>query len=53
MHRKPEAKMLPLDIELTTTLRNLRNVKSVESVTMVDQRERMQPIPEKIEVERP
>ena len=45
MHRKPEVELLPLDIELERTLRNLRKVKSAESTTMVDQRERMQPIP--------
>ena len=33
-------------------LRNLRKVKSVESTTMVNQRERMQPIPEEVEAKR-
>ena len=28
MHRKPEAELLPLDIELKNTLRNMRKVKS-------------------------
>ena len=36
MHRKPEAELLPLDIELERTLRNLRKVKLFESITMVD-----------------
>ena len=53
MHRKLEAKLLPLDTELERTMRNLRKVKSVESTTMADQRERMQPIPEEAEAERP
>ena len=53
MHRKPGAELLPLDTELEITLRNLRKVKSTESTTMVDQRERIQPIPEEAETERP
>ena len=44
MHRKPEADLLPLDIELERTLRNKRKVKNAESTTMADQRERLQPI---------
>ena len=47
MHRKLEAKLLPLDTELERTLRNLRKVKGAESATMENQRERMQPILEK------
>ena len=53
MHGKLEAELLPLDTKLERTLRSLRKVKSVESTTMADQRERMQPIPEEIEVEIP
>ena len=34
MHRKPEAELLPLDIELERTLRNLRKVKGAEAATM-------------------
>ena len=52
MHRKPEAELLPLDTEMET-LRNLRKAKSVESTTMANQIERMQPIPEEEEAERP
>ena len=52
MHRKPEAKLLPLDTELEITLRNLRKVKSAESATMADYRERMRPIPEEAETKR-
>ena len=44
MHRKPEAELLPLDIELERTLSNLRKVKSAESTTMAEHRERMQAI---------
>ena len=36
MHKKPEAELLPLDIELERTPRNLRKVKRAESTTMVD-----------------
>ena len=53
MHRKPKAELLPLDTELERTLKNLRKVKRAESTTMADQRERMQPIPKKLDVERP
>ena len=53
MLRKLEAELLPLDTELERTLRNMRKVKSVESVTMVDQRERMQPIPAEAETKIP
>ena len=45
MHRKPEAELLPLDIELERTLRNLKNVRSVESAVMVKQQETHQNIP--------
>ena len=34
MHRKLEAKLLPLDTELDRTLRNLKKVRSVESAVM-------------------
>ena len=30
MHRKAEAELLPLDIELERTLRNMRKVKSAK-----------------------
>ena len=46
MHRKPEAELLPLDMELERTLRNMRKVKGAEEATMTNQIERMQPIPE-------
>ena len=39
MHKKPEAELLPLDIEMERPLRNLRKVKRVESTTMAEQRE--------------
>ena len=53
MHRKPEADMMPLDIEIKRTLRNLRKVTSVESISMENDRERLQPIQEEEETERP
>ena len=39
MHRRPEAKLLPLDIEIEKTLRNLKKVRATEEATMVEQRE--------------
>ena len=39
MHRKPEAKLLPLDTKFERTLINLRKVKSVESTTMAEKSE--------------
>ena len=39
MHRRPEAKMLPLDTELERTLRNLKKVRIFEAVIMEKQRE--------------
>ena len=44
MHRKLEAELLPLDIELERTLRNLRKVKNYESIILAEQREILQPI---------
>ena len=44
MHRKPEAELLPLDIELERTLRNLKNVRRVDSAVMVKQQETHQNI---------
>ena len=38
MHRKSEAKLLSLDIELERTLRNLKKVRFVEAVVMAEQR---------------
>ena len=53
MHRKPEAYLLPLDTKIEKTLRHLRKVRSDESTTMENQRERLQPIPEEAEADRP
>ena len=39
MHRKPKAELMPLDIELERTLRNLKKVRFVEAVVMAKQRE--------------
>ena len=52
MHRRPEADLLPLDIEIERTLQNLRRITSAESKNMANQRERLQVIPEEEEVER-
>ena len=52
MHRKPEADLLPLDIEIERTLRNMRKITSVESRSMENQRERLQPILEEAETKR-
>ena len=45
MHRKPEAKLLPLDTELERTLRNLKKVRNAELVVMEGQQETHQNIP--------
>ena len=37
MHRRPEAELLPLDIELERTFRNLKKVKAVEKAVMAEQ----------------
>ena len=52
MYRKPKAELLPLDIELERTLRNLKKVRSVESTVMVEQQETHQNILA-LEIERP
>ena len=54
MHRRAEADLLPLDIEIERTLQNLRRITNTESRNMANQRERLQVIPEEEEeVERP
>ena len=52
MHRNPKANLLPLDIEIERTLRNLRKVTSAVSTSMANQRV-LQPIPEEAETDRP
>ena len=49
MHRRPEADLLPLDIEIEITLQNLRRTISVESRNMENQRDRLQAISEEEE----
>ena len=49
MHRRPEAYMLPLDIEIEGTLQNMRRITNAESINMANQRERLQTIPEEEE----
>ena len=39
MHRRLEAKLLPLDTELERTLRNLKKVRVAKTTVMVDQEE--------------
>ena len=46
MHRKQEADLLPLDIEIERTLKNLRKIIVAESRSMENPRERQQAIPE-------
>ena len=53
MHRKPKADLLPLDTKIERTLRNMRKVTSAESICMANQRERLQPILEEAETDRP
>ena len=45
MHRRPEAKLLPLDTEIENTLRYLKKVRAYKEVTMTEQREGNQNIP--------
>ena len=52
MHRKPEAKLLPLGTKLERTLRNLMKVRSVESTVMAEQQETHKNIPS-LAIERP
>ena len=53
MHRKLEANFLSLDIKIEKTLRNLRKDTSAESINMANQREKLQPILEEAEADRP
>ena len=53
MHRKPEANLLSLDIEIERTLKNLRKATSAEYKSMENQRERLQTIPKEEETKRP
>ena len=41
MHRKPEADLLPLDIEIERKLQNMRKITVAESRSMENQRERL------------
>ena len=44
MHRKPKVDLLPLDIEIEKSLKNLRKATSAEYKSMAKQRERLQTI---------
>ena len=41
MHRRPEADLLPLDIEIERTLQNLWKITVAESRSITNQRERL------------
>ena len=53
MHRRPEAELLPLDIELERTLRNLKKLRVAEVVAMADQKGTNQHVPAEPTTERP
>ena len=52
MHRRPEAKLLPLDTKLERTSRNLKKVRVAEESVMAKQRETNKNIPV-VAVDRP
>ena len=53
MHRKSEAELLPLNIEIKRTLKNLRKATSTGDRSMANQIERLQTIPEEEKAKRP
>ena len=53
MHRIPEAELLPLDIKLERTLRNLKKVRIAEAVVMVEQEGTDQHVPKEPTTEMP
>ena len=53
MHRKSEARLSPLDVEIERTLKNLRKTTSAEDKSIAHQIERLQTISEEEEAERP
>ena len=53
MHRRLEAELLPLDIELERTLRNLKKKTVTEAVAKVDQEGTNQNVPAEPTTERP
>ena len=53
MQRKPEAELLPLDIELERIVRNLKKVRIVEASVMAEQEGINQLIPTALAIERP
>ena len=53
MHRKSEAKLLPLDTKIERTPKNLRKATSTGDRSIDNQIERLQTIPEEGDVERP
>ena len=53
MHRRPKAKLLPLDTELERTLRNLKKVRVAETLAMENQEGTDQHLPAKPTAKRP
>ena len=53
MHRRLEAELLPLDIELERTMRNLKKVRIAEAVAMTEQEGTYQHVPTELIAERP
>ena len=53
MHRKSEAKLLPLDTKIERTLKNMRKATSAEDRSMANQIKRLHNIPKEEEAERP
>ena len=49
MHRKSEVELLPLDIEIKRTLKNMRKATSTTDRSMDNQIERLQTIPKEEE----
>ena len=45
MHKRVEAELLPLDIEIEKTLGNLKKVRAAEEAVMAEHREGNQNIP--------
>ena len=53
MHRRLEAKLLPLATELERTLRNLKKVRVAEVIAMIEKERTDQHAPVKRTIERP
>ena len=53
MHRRLESELLPMDIEIERTLRNLNMVKAAEKAVFVEQKGTDQHIPTELVAEIP